>query len=80
VSDLSNASIMVMSRKPKLIEMTTEYEITGENGTPVFRALSPELRSSITLAGVILWTYPFHQRCERSHCGANARCLSSFVR
>jgi hypothetical protein len=38
----------------------------------------PELRSSITLAGVILWTYPFHRRCERSHCGANARCLSSF--
>jgi uncharacterized protein YxjI len=28
-------NVMVMSQKPKFIEMTNEYEITDENGTPV---------------------------------------------
>jgi uncharacterized protein YxjI len=35
VSDLLNMNVMVMSQKPKFIEMTNEYEITDENGTPV---------------------------------------------
>jgi hypothetical protein len=41
VSDLLNMNIMVMSQKPKFIEMTNEYEITYENGTAVFRAPIP---------------------------------------
>src|ERR687897_513702 len=35
VSDLLNMNVMVISQKPKFIEMTNEYEITDENGTPV---------------------------------------------
>ena len=35
MSDLLNMNVMVISQKPKFIEMTNEYEITDENGTPV---------------------------------------------
>ena len=35
MSDLLKMNVMVMSQKPKFIEMTNEYEITDENGTPV---------------------------------------------
>ena len=35
MSDLLNMNVMVISQKPKFIEMTNEYEITDGNGTPV---------------------------------------------
>jgi uncharacterized protein YxjI len=35
VSDLLSRNVLVISQKPKLIEMTNEYEITDEEGGPV---------------------------------------------
>jgi uncharacterized protein YxjI len=35
VSDLLSRNVLVISQKPKLVEMTNEYEITDEDGGPV---------------------------------------------
>jgi hypothetical protein len=35
MSDLLTRNVLVISQKPKFIEMTNEYEITGEDSSPV---------------------------------------------